>query len=209
MKNREPVLLLVALSAAAQAQCEPAWAYVPSSLETRGLGTIAVPYAPTEAAVTLVGTHPEGAVAAVPLGRVYAVDIDSHQAVYTDTGPQATAPGSAVPEGALWPDASGRIVAIVSDPAGPSRASGIRNPWEVRVRPRPAGNDTVFACGGIVVGGEGGPVALLNGSVVKKGDALGKFRVAGVLSGSVLLGKGGILFVIPLGKSITVSTVDG
>jgi hypothetical protein len=79
----------------------------------------------------------------------------------------------------------------------------------VRVRPKPAGNDIVFACGGIVVGGEGGPVALLNGSVVKKGDALGKFRVAGVLSGSVLLGKGGILFVIPLGKSITVSTVDG
>jgi hypothetical protein len=209
MSNKRPVLLAVALSVAARALGDVAWAYVPSSLEARKLEAIAVPNAPTEAAVTLVGTHPASGEPAGGLGRVYAVDIDSHQATDNDTRPQAASPGSAVPEGALWPDASGRIIATVSDPSGPPRASGIRNPWEVRIRPRPAGNDTVFACGGIVVGGEDGPVALLNGSVVKKGDSLGKFRVALVLSGSVLLGRGGILFVIPLGKSITVSTLDG
>jgi hypothetical protein len=209
MKNKEPILLLVSLAFAARALAEPAWAYVPSSLETRRLEAIAVPSAPTEAAVTLVGARPASGESAGELKRVYAVDIDSRKAADDDGRPQAASTASAIPEGALWPDASGRIIATVSDPAGPPRASGIRNPWEVRVHPRPAGNDTVFACGGIVVGGEGGPIALLNGSIVKKGDTLGKFRVAAVLSGSVLLGKGGTTFVIPLGKSVTVSTVDG
>jgi hypothetical protein len=209
MKNRERILLLLALSVPARAPGETDWAYVPASIEARRLGSIAVPYAPTEAAVTLIGARPTGGEPAAELGRVYAVDIDSRPAVRNVEGPQATAPLGVVPDGALWPDASGRIVAIVPDPGGTLKAPGIRNPWEVRVRPRPAGNDTVFACGGIVVGGEGGPVALLNGSVVRTGDALGKFRVAGVLPGSVLLGKGGMLLVIPLGKSITVSTVDG
>lgn len=209
MRNKRPILLVVALFACAQASGESAWAYVPASLDARTLEAIAVPNPSTEASVRLVGAGPAGLEPPVELHRVVAVDIYPPQAADNDGRPSVGSTECAVPEGALWPDSRGRIAAVLPDPSGPAKGEVIRNPWEVRIHSKSAGNDTVFACGGIVVGGEGGPVALLNGSVVKRGAASGEFRVIGVLSNGVLLGRGGLFFVIPLGKSVTVSTVDG
>jgi hypothetical protein len=209
MKGWKPLLLLAALFSCSQASGETAWAYVPSSLDARTLETIEVPYPPTEASVRLVGAGPASFEAAAELRRVVAVEISLPQAPEVDERPPAGATECAFPEGALWPDSRGHIAAVLPDPSGPSKSDEIRNPWEVRIRPKPAGYDTVFACGGVVIGGEGGPVALLNGSVVRRGAASGEYSVAGVLSSGVLLGRGGLFFVIPLGKSITISTVEG
>jgi len=209
MSDRKPLLLLVALFSCSKASGETAWAYVPSSLEARTLETIAVPYPSTEASVRLVGTGPASLEPAVELRRVVAVEINLPQAPNVDEQPPAGATECAIPEGARWPDSRGRIAAVLPDPSGPSKSDGIQNPWEVRIRSKSAGNETVFACGGIVIGGDSGPVALLNGCVVRRGAASGEFSVVGVLSSGVLLGRGGLFFVIPLGKSITISTVDG
>jgi hypothetical protein len=209
MRNKKCLLLVMALFAGARASGESAWAYVPASLDARGLGAIAVPSPSTEASVRLVGAGPSGLEPPVELHRVVAVDINLPRAADNDARPPGGSTECAVPEGALWPDSRERIAAVLPDPSGPAKGEVIRNPWEVRIHSKSAGNDAVFACGGIVVGGDGGPVALLNGSVVKRGVASGEFRVIGVLSNGVLLGRGGLFFVIPLGKSVTVSTVDG
>ena len=91
-------------------------------------------------------------------------------------------------------------------PRIPSGESKLRNPWDMRGHPRPAVSETLFLCGGIVAGGAGGPVGLLNGRVVKRGDSLGAFSVAGILSSGVLLERGGTFFVAPLGKRTVIST---
>jgi hypothetical protein len=69
--------------------------------------------------------------------------------------------------------------------------------------------ETAFLCGGIVAGGEGGPIAIVNGHVVRQGDTLGHFGVARVIADGVLLQRGGSYFVIPLGRRTIVSTTDG
>ena len=75
MNARDPILLAVVLFVAARALGDQAWAYVPSSLDTRRLEAIAVPNVPTEAAVTLVGTRAESREPADEPERVFAVDI--------------------------------------------------------------------------------------------------------------------------------------
>jgi hypothetical protein len=85
----------------------------------------------------------------------------------------------------------------------------VRNPWEVRIRPKSAGKDAVFLCGGIVSGGDGGPVAFLNGRVVRKGDAVGKFSVARVLASGVLLEVDGSYYVVPCGRRTTITGAGG
>jgi hypothetical protein len=209
MRTMKSVLALIAVVLGTPASGETDWAYVPSALDARSLGVIAVPDSPNEASISLVGAGPAVLAAPIELRRVVAVDVSSPRAL-DDVNPAPTESTEyRIPEGARWPDSSGRIVAVLPGPGGASKSAGIRNPWEVRIHLKPVGNDTVFACGGIVSGGPGGSVALLNGSVVRSGEALGEFRVAGVLSGDVVLTKGGLFFVIPIGKSVTVSTVDG
>jgi|HubBroStandDraft_1064217.scaffolds.fasta_scaffold90156_4 hypothetical protein len=209
MKTDVSILLLAAFCIAAHSPGQSAWAYVPSSLEARSLGAVAEPYTPSEAIVRVVGTAPTLIGPAVELRRVLAVDITVPQESQNDTRPPLEPAASAIPQGARWPDSSGRIVAVLPESGTTQRNDGIRNPWEVRVHAKSAGNDTVFLCGGIVAGGEGGPIAILNGHVVKRGDLLGKFHVASIFPASVILGRSGLLFVLPLGRSTTVSMVDG
>jgi hypothetical protein len=187
---------------------ETPWAYVPASTEARTVGVIEVPDAQTEDVVSLVGstaTHP--ARQSVP-HRVIAVDIASPSSGQVPVASPARQLYISIPDGAHWPDSTGRIAAVRMAARDASGGAGIRNPWEVRLRTGPAGTETIFLCGGIVSGGEGGPIAILNGHIVRRGDSFGRFNVAGILGAGVLLEKGGSYFVIPRGTRTTITTVD-
>jgi len=166
------------------ARCESAWTYVPASHDGRALDSYAIADVPTDRVVTVVGAAPRGAHRGMEPLRVFALEfpvpsgVDHEQAMPVESRDE-------YPEGARWPDASGRIAAPPSSPNDRSR--GLRNPWEVRIHAGPAGADSVFLCGGVVVGGDGGPIAFVNGRVVRKGDALGRFAVARVLAAGVVL----------------------
>jgi hypothetical protein len=69
--------------------------------------------------------------------------------------------------------------------------------------------DTVFLCGGIVAGGDAGPIAILNGHVVRQGDAMGRFGVYRVFAAGVVLERNGTFYVIPRGTRTTITAVDG
>jgi hypothetical protein len=209
MNTKDTLLIISALCMALPAQGESAWGYVPSMLGARPPASIAIPDLPTEAVVRIVGSGPPATGSAAESRRVFAVDIYSGQRAFSDGRPPAEKAACTVPEGARWPDSSGRIVAVLPEQDSPPASAGIRNPWEVHIHAKPAGNDTMFTCGGLVAGGEGGPIAILNGRVVRKGEALGGFRVAGILADCVLLGSNGIIFVLPMGKSTIVTMVGG
>jgi len=79
-------------------------------------------------------------------------------------------------------------------------SAGIRNPWEVRSGKKPVAKEILFECGGVVTGGEGGPVAIVNGRITRRGDLLGEFTVAGILPCGVMLERNGSFIVIPRGR---------
>lgn len=188
------------------AQCESAWTYVPESHDGSALDSYAVAEAPTDKVVTVVGGAPRVPRRGMEPLRVFALEFPMPPGIVGEHA-QPVESRDELPEGARWPDASGRIAAPPSLPDGLSRR--LRNPWEVRIHAGPAGADTVFLCGGIVVGGDGGPIAIVNGRVVRKGDALGRFAVARVLSACVVLERNGAYFVIPRGKRTAISAIEG
>ncbi len=202
MKTAISILFLGAIGSARLARCESAWTYLPASIEARPLEAFAVAEAPTDKVVTVVGTNPIVAHRNLEPLRVFAVEIPLPSGELTEQALPA-----AFPEGAYWPDASGRIAAVPALPADTHR--GLRNPWEVRVHKGAVGMETVFLCGGIVAGGDAGPIAILNGHIVRQGDALGRFGVAKVIAAGVILERNGSYFVIPRGIRTTISTVGG
>jgi hypothetical protein len=78
------------------------------------------------------------------------------------------------------------------------------------VRPgrKAASREVLFECGGIVTGGDAGPVAIVSGRIARRGDSLGEFSVAGILPGGVMLERNGERLVVPLGKP-TVVVIPG
>ena len=108
------------------------------------------------------------------------------------------------PSTALLPDVHGRIAVGLSGQANRSEAIEIRNPWEVRIATKTIGKEILFECGGVVTGGEGGSVAMLNGHIVRRGDALDEFNVTSVLACGVILERNGSYLAIPLRRSTTV-----
>jgi hypothetical protein len=207
MKGTRAIFLLSALAAAPRTRGESAWAYVPASPDVRSLPSISIPDPASEAAVRLIG---DGSAAKVPAAEprpVFSADIPSRDASSADE-PVHTE-GWSIPEGASWPDSGGRIVAVLPPAGAAPSEPGIRNPWSLRARVKAAQSETVFACGGIVMGGKGGPIAFINGHVVRQGDSLGRFRVARILGSSVVLGRSGLFLVLPMGRSTAVVTVGG
>jgi hypothetical protein len=205
MKTRTCFLLLSSMVAGLTAFGDSRWSDVPASPGAMTLDTIEVAGAPTEAVVTLVGQgSPRIAASAAPL-RVFGIDLAFPVEATMDEPAASRLDIRPAPEGAHWPDANGRI-AVGEPPRIPSGEAKLRNPWELRGRPRSAVGEIQFLCGGIVAGGPAGPVGLLNGRIVKRGDSLGAFSVAGILAGGVLLERGGTYFVVPLGKRTLIST---
>jgi hypothetical protein len=205
MKTAVFALIMGTIGTARCARSESAWTYVPASHDRSALESFAVAEAPTDKVVTLVGATPSRPRRDMEPLRVFAVEFP----VPTGEARERVLPvepRDGYPEGARWPDEGGRITALPS-PSNPAR--GLRNPWEVRLHAGPSGADTVFLCGGIVVGGDGGPVAIVNGRVVRQGDALGRFAVAKVLAEGVVLERNGAYFVVPRGKRTSISAAEG
>jgi hypothetical protein len=205
MKNTLCFIFLGAVWSTRALHGEEAWTYVPASAGSRPLEAYVIAEHPTEKVVSLVGAGPLVTRRILEPRRVFAIELP----VPADgIAPQTLArPVAAVPLGAHWPDADGRIAAVPS--LGANTAKGLRNPWEVRIHRGSAGVDSVFLCGGVVTGGEAGPVALLNGRVVRQGDATGRFLVSSVIAAGVVLERNGSYFVIPLGTRTTITAVDG
>jgi hypothetical protein len=118
-----------------------------------------------------------------------------------DAGPAA----SGVPEDARLPDAGGRIVeeAPVGPPSG-AAAEKAANPWEIRTRKVAARPAASFRCSGVLVGGPAGPVAFVNGRIVACREVLGRFQVRRILPEGVVLGKDGALYLIPVGRDVSI-----
>jgi hypothetical protein len=203
MKPPFLLALLLAVATTVPAAGQAAWTYVPASVASRTWGAFDVAGAPNEGVVSLVRASPTTKTEEVSPPRVFAVDIPLLQEEPGIAAPSGKPADCTVPAGARWPDSHDRI-------AGPTvgQVAGIRNPWEVRIHASPVSTDTLIACGGILTGGDGGPVCILNGRVVKPGDSVGKFSVAGILADGVLLAKGGSTFVIPRGTRTTIATFD-
>ncbi len=201
------LLCVPGLYAVSLVRGESVWAVVPASPDARSMASLSVPDAPTEAVVRLVGDASTPALPAPDPRPVLVVDVSDRQARRTDDEPLEKASSRGLPDGVRWPDSAGRIVAVL--PEEGVSPTAMRNPWEIRTRPKQPGNESVFACGGIVAGGAGGPIAFVNGHVVRPGDALGKFRVACILREGVVLGREGLLLVLPVGQRTTVSTIGG
>jgi hypothetical protein len=205
-----PSLILTAmLGPAAPDSNEKAWSYVPAAHNAQSITGLVLSGPPTESIVTLVGTVNAAAVSATVPRDVFAFGIPSLPEGRVAPSPTRESTTRTVPAEARWPDAQGRIVTGPSKQGSPPKIAGIRNPWEIRIYPKVVGGDTVFQCGGIITGGDGGSVAILNGRIVRRGDSLGEFSVASVVASGVMLERNGSYFVIPLGRRTTVSTADG
>jgi hypothetical protein len=205
MRTRASPLLWFTVVARVMASDDGAWATVPVSAGAPVGIAITVERPPSEDDVRLVGEVPRDAAPKTAVSR----RVLTWTIANPSNGPMAPAPGAddpPLPPGARWPDPHGAItaepLAVGDHPEGP----GVRNPWEVRIHPKSPEQETVFSCGGIIAGGGAGPVAILNGRVVMRGDALGDFSVARVRSNEVLLEKNGAYLVIPRGRRVTVTT---
>jgi hypothetical protein len=158
--------------------------------------------------VTLIGADPIAAPLPAEERKVFTIEIPRPPEERINPPPSAGTTAPAIPAEAYWPDAQGRIIAAAKQQVNGSKGAWIRNPWELRIVPKALGRDTVFECGGIIIGGEGGSVAILNGRISRRGDLLGGFSLVAVLANGVMLERNGSYFVIPKGRRITVTTSD-
>jgi len=198
MKTRTAVLLAVSTAAAAE-NGETRWAGLPANPAAAVAPALVVAPPPDETWVRLVGTGGPGPTvppAPAPV-KVIAVTLAAPGAA---AGRDLT---PAIPTAALWPDAGGRIVEPMPGFAA-ERGAAVRNPWLPGAAASAARRSQNFLFGGYIAGGAGGPVALVNGRAVRKGDTIGEFSVGLVLSEAVLLERSGVQFVLPRGAHITV-----
>lgn len=205
MRTAASALVFSALALRALGSGDQVWSVVPAAGVTRSLEGVVVPGALSDEVVKTIGSNREGALRQIAPRRVLAVDLPGLSGVRVEEPAAAKGSDAPIPTDAQWPDAHGRI-ALVS-PATPEapRDRGPRNPPEARVARGQAGGETVFACGGIITGGDAGPVAILDGRIVRPGDSLGEYRVAAIQADAVLLERAGACVVIPRGRSTTVT----
>jgi hypothetical protein len=190
-------LFLAAAAGHAAAPADPRWAYLSAGREPTTLGMLELARPLDESVIRLVGSGPAaGEAAARPPAPVGALKLE-------EPGPRPPGPdGPGFPPDARWPDAGGRITLPL--PAAAPQAAGLRNPWEIRSAHPLSEHETVLECGGTLIGGEGGSVAIVNGRNVRRGDGLGEFRVAKIRSEGVLLERRGSYLVVPTGRRATV-----
>ena len=172
-----------------------AYGYVPASPASRILGTLEIPRSASEGDVVLLGDA-----AARPAPHpVHAPVIAFGITDPGEAAPPSSTP-SGVPAGTLWPDPEGRI----GVPGPEVRSVGQAqppNPFVPRGRHRPAPLEAVFACEGVIVGGDRGPVAFVNGRAVRTGDLLGSFRVRCVVREGVVVEALGSLAILPVART--------
>ena len=202
-------LLLATFSTSTLARAQSGWAYVPASRETHTLGLVESPYVPTDSVVNVIGETTPRVVTPAEPRKVISVELQESPKEPVDLQPRRESDLGTIPENAHWPDASGKIVAVLREHGEPSESPGVRNPWELRIHNKPTGNDVLFFYGGIIKGGDHGAIAIVNGRLVKTGDTLGEFTVAGILNAGLVIEGGGSYFVLPRARRTTVTTVGG
>ncbi len=188
------ILLALGLCPAAGRPQSP-YAYVPASPAARVMGTIEVPRAASEDDVVLVGVPVAGIALAAASRVVTSFGLPGPE---VDARP-ASAPESA-PQGTLVPDPAGRVW-IPAPVPGAGDPSDCPNPFVARGRRREAPAEAAFACGGIILGGERGPVGLVNGHLVSPGDPLGAFRVRGIFREGLVVEASGSLVLLPVART--------
>lgn len=205
MRQLATIVLGAIIAPAICATDGEAWSYLMAAGGFRSVGGAESTHAFPDSIVTCVGA--DGAAAAQEAGprSVIAVDLPRPLDAGITPRPPVEPISSAFPVDSQWPDAKGRIA--VGSPAGlkASGNAGIRNPWEVRSATRVAVREIPFECGGVVTGGDGGPVAIVNGRIARRGDSFGEFSVAGILPIGVMLERNGSFLVIPRGRPTTVA----
>ena len=119
-----------------------------------------------------------------------------------DADPERIEP--AIPPDALWPDGENVVLLLRPSSQGGLAASGLRNPWEIRRVRKASLSDLPIDCGGIIVGGHGGPAAIVNGRIVRRGDRVESFNVAAIRRAEVLLEENGVVVVLPRGRTVMI-----
>ncbi len=205
MRQLATIVLGAIIAPAICASDGDAWSYLMAAGGFSSLGRAELPHAFPDGIVTCVGA--DGAAAAQKAGprSVIAVDLPRPPGAGITPHPPVVPISPAFPPDSQWPDAKGRIA--IGSPEGPKASgnAGIRNPWEVRSATRVAAREIPFECGGVVTGGDGGPVAIVNGRIARRGDSFGEFNVAGILPIGVMLERNGSYLVIPRGRPTTVA----
>jgi hypothetical protein len=203
------VAALLFLASVTPAPAGSGWSTLPASIGAHVSGLVEVPSPSVEDEVCLVGARNAVPAAVAELRRVFTVELSDELEPMARGRSHTRGAAEAFPDGAHWPDANGRIAAQSPLHGEVSEKPGIRNPWEVRVRQGAAGDDLVFLYGGIIDGGDRGPLAFLNGRAVRAGDSIGKFRVALIAAAALLLERGGSYYVLPMGRRTTITLVGG
>ena len=209
MKKAQTILTLATICTLASANAQSGWAYVPASRTAHTAGVIVAPYCLTDDVVRLIGIGALNVPADAEPHRVFAVELCEASGEGREGKLPEVSSSDVIPTSANWPDASGRISVVFRESERASTSAGIRNPWEVRVQPKAAAHDTEFFCGGTIAGGDNGPIAFLNGRIVRKGDLLGTFSVSRVVAAGVLLECGGSYFMLPRGRRTTITAGGG
>jgi hypothetical protein len=193
---------------AARLGAETVWAPVAANPHRMSLEGVVIPAPSGPEVVRLVG--PRTAEAPAPPKPVWRLgDLAGKTAAEVGVkGADAArrrAPEATAPTDAIRLESADRVYGEASS-AGAGRASAApRNPWEVRWAVRPKATHHTLVCGGILVGGEGGPVAWVNGRAVRRGDRLGPFVVEGVQREAVLLAVRGVRYLLPRGRTATIA----
>jgi hypothetical protein len=192
------------LTGTAGAAPEP-WATIPASRVSGRLEVLPVPGSFGDSVVTVVGPPRLGGPPVIPRVAVVAIELPREAVESVPHAPERTE--DILPPEAIWPGPDGRISMPPDAPDQPGVGANLRNPWEIRIRPRRELAESTFLDGGIIEGGAS-PVALLNGRVAQKGGSSDGFEVAAVTASAVLLRKSGRSYVIPLGRRVTIETVQ-
>jgi hypothetical protein len=201
---RLPALIFLCALAAAGSEPETtSWATVPASTLAGRLETFPLPGPVGDGVVALVGaTGRPDPLAPAP---VQMLSLDLPQVAAAGEEPQGPDESlEELPPGTAWPGPDGRISVGANRETRAAAESLLRNPWENRVHPRRELTESIFVSGGIISGGSGGPVALLNGRVAQKGSTVDGFEVALVANSAVLLTKDGCSYAVPLGRRVAI-----
>jgi hypothetical protein len=182
----------------------PAWVPVPATPGVQLSSAVALPDPSSAEVIRLVSTVPSIADRPTATRQVFGFDVTT--LADPNSGETLMAVDEVIPAEAHWPDSHDRIVLVPLERGNPKSGAGIRNPWEVRVHAKYAGEETVLACGGIIKPADGGSVALLNGRLLRRGDTLGEFNVARIRANEVVLVRNGTYVVIPRGRRVIVAT---
>ena len=206
MKALFLLLLGAAVAPSGYPSGEGALAFVAAAEDAPAVGTLALPLSLDDSVVRLVATRSLAGPSSPRAGRVQSVPIPVPESPPPATDAPPRMAETPFPPEARWPDSRGRIALPSAEAAPP--AGVMSNPWVVRIARKLLERQTVFECGGSIIGGEGGPVAILNGRNVRPGDSLGEFRVVQIHAEGVLFERGGSFFVIPGGRRATVSVAS-